>query len=124
MARKQNMKTWSDLEKERFEAIKKRDWHSAKMIALEQAAFLEKEKKDSFVARKESAKYEIYENQKSCEILNCKLIISACGNSCSVCKEQDGKLYTVEEALEKMPIPHKDCTHEIGFCRCMWLTDA
>lgn len=32
---------------------------------------------------------------------------------------------TIEEALEKMPIPCKECTHTIsdnkkGFCRCMY----
>lgn len=117
------MKTWSDLENEKFETVKKRDWHSVKMIALEQATFLEKEKKDSFTLRKEAAKYEIYENQEVCETLGCKLEILAGPDSCDICKKQEGKTYSIKEALEKMPIPHKDCNHKIGFCRCCWVTD-
>jgi len=117
------MKTWGDLEKARFEAIKKRDWHSAKMIALEQATFLEKEKKNSFTLRKEAAKYEIYENKEACELLNCKLKILAGPDSCEACKSQEGQTYSAEKALEKMPIPHKECNHKIGFCRCCWITD-
>ncbi|KKR05299.1 MAG: hypothetical protein UT33_C0011G0008 [Candidatus Peregrinibacteria bacterium GW2011_GWC2_39_14] len=117
------MKTWADLEKERFDAIKKRDWCSAKMIALEQAVFLEKEKKSSFILRKEAAKYEIYENKEACESLNHKLRILACPDSCGACKNQEGYSYSIEEALEKMPIPRKKCDHKIGFCRCCWIID-
>ena len=39
------MKTWLDLEKGKNKAVKKLDWCEAKMIALEQATFLEKEGK-------------------------------------------------------------------------------
>ena len=51
--------------------------------------------------------------------------ISATSESCEACKSQDGQVFTLDEALEKMPLPHKDCTYQLfnhpGFCRCEYL---
>lgn len=48
--------------------------------------------------------------------------ISAASNSCQACQFQDSQIYTVQEALEKMPLPHKECSYTLneqpGFCRC------
>lgn len=51
--------------------------------------------------------------------------ISAAPDSCNACKSQDGQIFTIEQALEIMPIPHKDCSFQLfdhpGFCRCQYL---
>jgi hypothetical protein len=44
---------------------------------------------------------------------------------CENCKNQDGVVYTIQEALDKMPIPHKDCSFTFSengkpFCRCCY----
>ena len=54
--------------------------------------------------------------------------ISSAGDaSCPACREQSGKVYLIEDALEKMPIPCKDCTFDlhgehasVGWCRCVY----
>lgn len=48
------------------------------------------------------------------------------GGECLECAALNGKIFTIEKALEKMPIPHEKCTHElkkgkIGWCRCEYL---
>jgi predicted RNA-binding Zn-ribbon protein involved in translation (DUF1610 family) len=47
--------------------------------------------------------------------------------SCRACKKQNGKVFTIDEALEKMPLPCKGCTTNVftdaaPFCRCIYLT--
>lgn len=41
------------------------------------------------------------------------------GYACDKCSEQEGKKYTIDEALEKMPIPVKNCVN--GFCFCFYV---
>lgn len=50
--------------------------------------------------------------------------------SCEECIKHNGEVYTIDEALEKMPIPNSDCVnwkedfdgnHKHGYCRCTWL---
>jgi hypothetical protein len=46
-------------------------------------------------------------------------------DSCPSCRQLDGKIYTIEEALRLMPLPHSGCTQKIaknisGFCRCSY----
>jgi len=38
--------------------------------------------------------------------------------ACSKCYELEEKTFTIDEALEKMPIPVKDCGN--GFCKCSY----
>jgi len=47
-------------------------------------------------------------------------------NSCEACRQLENKVFTIEEALEKMPIPCKECTQKLydekrGFCRCSYV---
>lgn len=47
---------------------------------------------------------------------------------CEACRALDGQVLTVDEALEQMPIPCRDCTYGIsdtepfGWCRCMYVS--
>lgn len=45
--------------------------------------------------------------------------------SCPECKEIQGKVFTIDEALKLMPIPNKNCSCKIydknnGICRCVY----
>ena len=50
-----------------------------------------------------------------------KVEILASPNSCDHCGSQQGKIYTVEEAIKTRPLPCKECDHEMGYCRCVYL---
>ncbi|MFQ5807023.1 MAG: hypothetical protein ACE5I3_11300 [Phycisphaerae bacterium] len=47
---------------------------------------------------------------------------------CEACRALNGRVLTVDEALEQMPIPCRDCTYGIsdtepfGWCRCMYIS--
>lgn len=47
--------------------------------------------------------------------------ILASSSSCEHCKSQQGKKYTVEDAIKSRPLPCKGCNHETGYCRCAYL---
>ena len=47
--------------------------------------------------------------------------ILAAPDSCDHCKDQQGKIFTVEEAIKTRPLPCKKCDHEMGYCRCTYL---
>ena len=52
--------------------------------------------------------------------------ILANSSSCAHCKKSGGKILSIKEALEKMPLPNKSCTFKLnkgkhGWCRCVWL---
>jgi thioredoxin-related protein len=87
--------------------------------------FLNDAGKDCFSTRQQVAKMELLTYKKSGVID--KVQILTCGkNSCEACQQLDRKVFTIEEALEKMPIPCKECTFILydktrGFCRCAYL---
>jgi hypothetical protein len=41
---------------------------------------------------------------------------------CAVCRADNGRRFSVSDALEKLPIPKEHC--ENGWCKCMWLPVA
>jgi hypothetical protein len=47
--------------------------------------------------------------------------------TCEVCWEADGNVYTIEEALQEMPLPHEECScdpaalREDGKCNCTYM---
>jgi len=53
-------------------------------------------------------------------------IITAGDASCEACQKLDGKVFTVDEALDQTPIPCKECTFDFGgtgqsgWCRCLY----
>jgi phage FluMu protein Com len=71
----------------------------------------------------ESRKMELYDYKSQEKQLGFKMKVeimtSGKGDACNKCYELEGKKFTIDEALEKMPIPVKDC--ENGFCRCSYL---
>jgi len=98
-----------------------RDFHKLKMLYYSMALFLNEEGKDHFAMSQQSRKMSIMKYRQDGDIIKGVEILAK--NSCDECKKLNGKKFTFKEALEKMPIPCKDCTHKIydktrGFCRC------
>jgi hypothetical protein len=54
-----------------------------------------------------------------------KVEIRAAPDSCPACVKLHGRVLGIEEALEEMPIPCRECTYELvqgkpGWCRCTY----
>lgn len=48
--------------------------------------------------------------------------ILASDNSCKYCKSQNGKIYSISDAIKNKPLPCKNCNNEVyGYCRCTYL---
>lgn len=47
--------------------------------------------------------------------------ILATKDSCEYCKKQQGKVYSIKNAIKNNPLPCKKCNHETGYCRCTYL---
>lgn len=50
-----------------------------------------------------------------------KVEILTIPDSCNHCKKQQGKIYTLDEAIRISPLPCKECNHVMGCCRCTYL---
>ena len=104
-----------------------KDLHSLKMIYFEMALFLNEEGKDCFAVRQQSVKMELLRYKQEAHAK--KIRIGIAKDSCEVCQRLGNKVFTIEEALEKMPIPCKECTHKLydkkrGWCRCFYVAES
>ena len=107
--------------------LETKDLHSLKMIYYEMALFLNKEGKDCFTVLQQSAKMELMKFKQEAFIKKVG-VLTAGEDSCEACRRLENKVFTIEEALEKMPIPCKECTHKLydekrGFCRCCYVAE-
>ncbi len=81
-------------------------------------------KKGYFDLLQLSRKYELLK-LKDAGIQKVKILST---KECESCAQLDGEIFTIEEALEKMPIPNRNCTFTFGnedrkegFCRCIYV---
>jgi hypothetical protein len=107
--------------------LKMKDLHSLKMIYYEMALFLNKLGKDCFAVLQQSAKMELMKFKQDGFIKKVR-ILTAGEDSCEACRWLENQVFTIEEALEKMPIPCKECTYKLydekrGFCRCCYAAE-
>lgn len=99
------------------------DYHSFKMLHFNQAMFLYETKKPFYNMLYQSSRIGLLLHQQNGVK---KVKILAADNSCDVCREMNGKQFTVKNALEDMPIPHKGCEFTLdgetkGWCRCVYV---
>jgi hypothetical protein len=87
------------------------------MINYSMAVFLNKEGKNTFKLLQQKAKAKLDCFQSSDLLLKVKIV--GCSDSCDACKKLNGKIISMEEAY-LLPIPCRECTHRIGFCRCLF----
>jgi hypothetical protein len=108
------------------EGIVKRKYAKTGIPYYDVALFLNENNKECFHILQQAIKMELKGYQKQ-EFVTHVGITSSKG--CALCEKLDGKIMTVEEALETMPIPNKDCTFHLydekrGFCRCSYYPEA
>jgi ribosomal protein S27AE len=103
---------------------KKNNYSQLNSLYYQMARFLADYNEEFFFYLQESAKMNLYsfkQIEKDSGLKHKVNIMAAVGSknsSCAKCAKQNGKSYTIDEALEEMPIPVKDC--ENGFCRCLY----
>jgi len=104
------------------------DFFTLKRIYYEMALYLNDLGKDFFPFLQISRKMELMNYKQNYKHLGInKVQILTCGpGSCMQCQSLHGKIFTIEEALEKMPIPVKTCTKTMGdgkkgFCKCCYV---
>jgi hypothetical protein len=91
---------------------------------LSMALFLYEEGRGFFDLLQQSRRMELAEFKKGGYVE--KVFIIARDASCQECQKLRGKVFTVDEALEHMPIPNKECTFDFagtgqrGWCRCLY----
>lgn len=73
---------------------------------------------DNFEMLQQSAKASLDEFNQSNLVM--KVEIVGCSDSCDNCKKLNGKIISIAEAYSELPIPCRECTHSIGFCRCFY----
>lgn len=97
------------------------DADKLRMIYYTMAELLHQEGKDNFKLLQLSAKATLdslqLRNQSSNLVFNFEIM--GCRDSCDNCKKMDGKIISIEEAY-LLPVPCRECTHSIGFCRCTY----
>jgi hypothetical protein len=108
------------------------DHHQLKMIYFQMALFLKEEGKDFLATKQESIRAELAGWQNAAEkgLIDWKttrLRVITCGAaSCNACRMLEEATFTYSEALHQMPIPVRDCTHDLtkgshrGWCRCCY----
>ncbi len=79
------------------------------------------EKDDMFTIQQIIARY----NLKSFKDLGFERVEVECAkDACPTCQKMAGKRFRIDEAMEPMPIPCRDCTNDVdavrGYCRCRY----
>jgi hypothetical protein len=106
--------------------LKANDPASLRMIYYEMALFLYQEGRDFFDVLQDSAKMRLVEYKQSGIIKKVK--VTTVSDSCTECQKLKNQIFTIDEALEKMPIPIRNCTHQMkdgqpGWCRCIYVAE-
>jgi len=102
------------------------------------ASFLYEEGKDFFAVKQEAQTMVLTAQLRKRQRDGVKVLAAL--DSCSACRKLDGKIFTLSQALEAMPLPVRDCTYELkkkqkmissavassetqraGWCRCIYI---
>ena len=99
------------------------DLRNVSLIHRTMASILNKEHKSCIEALRSSHRANL-EHMKVNDVKKVK-ILTAKKESCPYCRELEGIILTIYDALKLMPIPHPKCTHKLyddnqGWCRCLY----
>jgi len=99
------------------------DFQQLKMIYHSMALFLSERNEDFFPLLQESIKMELLAAKQNAWAKKVEICADSC---CKTCKKLHGKIFTIDEALQEMPIPVKECLsimnkgNKQGFCFCFY----
>lgn len=115
---------WAYLNQQILDASKKNDWHAVKVAKYEQSLMMFDRGGDHFRALEDSRRAELQYYRREYSHLGVKRVVIQAEGGCPECQVLHGKEYSIEEALELLPIPVRTCqtwagkNGHGGFCRC------
>lgn len=130
------MKIEFEIPEKKFSRIIKRelkkkdpDYFGIKVLCLDRALDCFNKNQEHFAYLHAAILFELLNYTKS-GVLKEVEILAKKEEACEICHSQNGQRFSLMDAIEKMPIPHKECTtwkddhlgkHKHGWCRCTWL---
>lgn len=103
------------------------DFHKKKMGHYKKALILSEKGKDPFKQLILSSKMELL-SLKERGIKEVRILSTG---GCASCKKQNGKIYSIDEAIKKMPLPNKNCSFHLypenrnySSCRCTYVPNG
>lgn len=126
-----SQRVWEVLDRRRRAAVKKGDWNVASKLALEKARYLCGVGRPFFEMRREAMRYQLLD-LKARGAERVRIVSGHDGMVCPRCAALSGRVLTIEEALEEMPLPvHCDnagrkvhIADDRGWCRCFYVRQA
>jgi hypothetical protein len=106
---------WALAGKAALAAFQNRDYHRLSMVYWGQARLLYEEGKDHMEIAKEASKACLQGYAER----GFPLRVQVSTGCCPMCNRDEGRKFTIAEALEKLPIPHEACEND-GWCTCTW----
>ncbi|HUW96931.1 MAG TPA: hypothetical protein VMW58_14200 [Anaerolineae bacterium] len=116
---------WSLFHEALGRLMKSAEFQELRMLYFEMALFVYEEGSDFFHLLEQSRKMELTRYKQDGFVEKVQ-ILTAGDASCEACQKLEGKVLTLHDALEQMPIPCKDCTFDFqgtgqpGWCRCLY----
>ncbi len=112
---------WGMFNEDLHALLKRGDLHGAKCRYYEMALFVGEEDRN-FIGLLEACHRADLQLMKLSGIKRVQIAASV---GCDACRSQDGKVFTVDEALRTVPLPCTSCTMVVvgtrpGFCRCLY----
>jgi hypothetical protein len=111
---------WGLLNGRKDIAARNNDWQTMSSITLAQARLRYELGQDYFPLLQTSVKEQLQGALATGVVHHVQIVSSRDERTCEKCKSQDGKVLSIQEALEKMPWPVK-CDGEEGWCRCAYV---
>lgn len=115
---------WGLWNKRAGEAMKKSDFSALSGIYFQMALHMHESGKDSLDLQRQAQKMKLMQDKTSDVIKGVEIFSN---NGCEECKQMNGKKFTIQKALEIMPLPISSCTNKLnknapsGWCRCTFL---
>jgi hypothetical protein len=108
---------WGLIGQRKQEAARKNDWQTVSSITGRQARHLYNAGREYFHVQQAAMKEQL-QGALAQGVTHVKTLSSRDDRTCEKCKSQDGMIFTIEEALGKMPLPVKCDNGEM--CRCVY----
>lgn len=104
------------------------NFHYQKMLYFQLGLIDDYQGVSSFQALQESKKVALLKYKQDFGGNAIVSILTAGDDSCRSCQKTANIKLSINDALENMPIPNKDCTtkgyNSEGFCRCLYIVDS
>lgn len=126
LERERRNQEWKELSQQVQAAMQAGDWQSLRRAYQQQATILFHEGRPHFRVAQESARAQLI-HLLQIGVDSVKVMTSKDERVCAHCRALDGEEFTIQEALDSLPIPGPNCTDgddlnpHCGRCRCIYV---